>query len=585
MSSPPRSLQLTDRRVARWALAGLAVVLSLLAALSLGGALRASAEAEDLKRSGDLAKAYLVALDAASREDTIEDVFKDDPDLPLADDFDRAARDLDGALARLARDGEPRDRALAARVAPLHAAYAEAMRDIFAAGARGDEDAVEAINDERADPAQDELQPLLSGKGPTYAATQLADIDRFARGERRALRLMLVLVPLGIAVYVVLLLVLGAHRRRHERQAREEVVRLQEALHTDSLTRLPNHRALHRDLDALAPGSHAVAVLDVAGLKEVNDHRGHLVGDEVLRAVADALAAAADGRAYRIGGDEFAVLLPGAGIADVMTALAAARSEVVVEHAAGVRAGAVAGDRAVTPGELLRRASVALVAARQLGRALVAYTADLEELVAGAAEPGAQGVRALSAALAQAVDAKDAYTRSHCETVSTVASLIAQELGVDADRIGRLRTAALLHDVGKIGIPEAILNKRGALDEAEWEVMRRHPAMGADIVAAAGLDEHARWVLHHHERWDGGGYPAGLAGEAIPLESRIILVADTVEAITADRPYRAARPMAEAVAELRRHSGTQFDPACVAAAERVLAGEDGLVSQRTAAAV
>ncbi len=167
-------------------------------------------------------------------------------------------------------------------------------------------------------------------------------------------------------------------------------------------------------------------------------------------------------------------------------------------------------------------------------------------------------------------NAKDPYTHSHCETVSTIAALIAQEIGFDARRLAQVRVAGLLHDVGKIGIPNAILNKPGSLDAREWEVMRSHSRLGHEILAAAGLHEEARWVLHHHERLDGNGYPDRLAGEEIPLESRILMVADTFEAITSNRSYRPAASEASAIDELRRHVGTQFDARCVAALQAIV---------------
>jgi HD-GYP domain-containing protein (c-di-GMP phosphodiesterase class II) len=133
-----------------------------------------------------------------------------------------------------------------------------------------------------------------------------------------------------------------------------------------------------------------------------------------------------------------------------------------------------------------------------------------------------------------------------------------------------VHAAGVLHDIGKLGIADAILHKPGALDDREWQEIRRHPEMGARILEHANLRDVASWVLSHHEWLDGSGYPRALGGDAIPLEGRILAVADAYEAMTADRPYRAALSAAEARAELRRGAGTQFDPAVVAAFERVL---------------
>ena len=155
--------------------------------------------------------------------------------------------------------------------------------------------------------------------------------------------------------------------------------------------------------------------------------------------------------------------------------------------------------------------------------------------------PPKHHVTTLASALARAVDAKDAYTHSHCETVAELCALIATEIGMPADRVAKVRLAGLLHDVGKIGISDAILQKPGSLTVDEFEVMKTHPTLGCHIVSAAELYQESEWILHHHERLDGRGYPEGLRGEEIPLESRIIMVADAFEAITADRPYRDRR--------------------------------------------
>jgi putative nucleotidyltransferase with HDIG domain len=158
---------------------------------------------------------------------------------------------------------------------------------------------------------------------------------------------------------------------------------------------------------------------------------------------------------------------------------------------------------------------------------------------------------------------RDPDTVVHSIQVATVAVELARALDMDDERLGALRTAAKLHDIGKIGVPDAILNKPGRLDADEFRVVQTHPVVGAELLRAWGLDEPARFVAQHHEHIDGSGYPAGLRGEEIALESRIIHVADAFVAMTLDRPYRRALERDEALAELVRHRGTQFDPAVV----------------------
>jgi HD-GYP domain-containing protein (c-di-GMP phosphodiesterase class II) len=161
--------------------------------------------------------------------------------------------------------------------------------------------------------------------------------------------------------------------------------------------------------------------------------------------------------------------------------------------------------------------------------------------------------------LAETLDLRDAGTARHSQTVGHYARLTAERLGLAPARVERLHAAGVLHDLGKLAIADAILHKPGPLEDAEWREIRRHPDIGARILEHAGLSDLARWVRAHHERVDGGGYPLGLEGAEIPLEARILAVADAYEAMRANRPYRAGLTESAALEELRQHSGTQFD--------------------------
>jgi putative nucleotidyltransferase with HDIG domain len=179
------------------------------------------------------------------------------------------------------------------------------------------------------------------------------------------------------------------------------------------------------------------------------------------------------------------------------------------------------------------------------------------------------------ASLSNALEAKDAVTSQHTEEVVRLAVAVAAELDLELDAVQSVELGAVLHDIGKVRVPEAILNKRGPLTEEEWEVMRTHPEVGEQILRPIqSLQSILPIVRHHHERWDGSGYPDGLAGSAIPRGARIVAVCDAYRAMTENRPYRTARPEAEARNELERGAGEQFDAECVQALLRALDRRD-----------
>jgi diguanylate cyclase (GGDEF)-like protein/putative nucleotidyltransferase with HDIG domain len=432
--------------------------------------------------------------------------------------------------------------------------------------------AVEAGDVARATALSNELAAGLHDGGAAIGQRAHAlGVSAYA-GERRVVDGGRLEVVLGFVVFGALWWMLRQHRRRLEAARRQELERLSEMASNDPLTGLRNHRVFHEDLarelqrSGRGGASLALVLLDLDNLKTLNDTQGHQAGDQRIRELADALRASlrATDTAYRIGGDEFAVLL-----ADADAWGAFEFTQRLHQRFPGVTAGITATDTLVARDALIHDADMALLTAKRTHQRALVHTPDLEPA------PDASAVddhhtQTLAAALAHAVDAKDSYTRSHCQTVSQLSALIATELGFEGERLAELRLAGLLHDVGKIGVPDAILNKPAALTDAEYDVMKQHAVLGSEIVESAGLPKLAGWVRHHHERIDGRGYPSGLAGDEIPLESRIILVADSFEAMTSDRPYRRAPGREFALAELRRHAGTQFDPDVVDALCRVI---------------
>jgi diguanylate cyclase (GGDEF)-like protein len=348
---------------------------------------------------------------------------------------------------------------------------------------------------------------------------------------------------------------------------------------TDPLTGLGNHRHFHDRLERELADSEAqgyplsLCLVDIDDFKRINDRHGHPAGDKVLAQLATNLRQG--GEAFRLGGDEFAILLPGRDEDGARIAAEAIIDRISFAdiHPAGpvtVSAGiATAPLEDLGRDELVRRADSALYWAKEYGknqtrvyRPDVVEIAELKRLAAG---PDRAARFRAAASLAKAVDARDAYTGSHSERVSDLAARIATRLGVDREQIELTRLAASLHDLGKLAIPEEILRKPGPLSETERLVLERHPQIGYRMLESLGVDPVADWVLHHHERWDGTGYPDALGGDEIPLGARIIFVADAYDAMTSDRVYRGRLSDDEAITELARCSGTQFDPEVVAA--------------------
>ena len=348
---------------------------------------------------------------------------------------------------------------------------------------------------------------------------------------------------------------------------------------TDPLTGLGNHRHFHERLqrELLRAEEQArpltLCFVDIDDFKKVNDRHGHPSGDRVLSQVGARLRQG--GEAFRLGGDEFALLFVDH---DEGMALAAANS--IVERIATVDFDHI-GTVTVSAGlatfpmqgqgrdELIRLADSALYWAKEHGKNRVRLyrpeVVELSELKRLAAGPDKAARYRAAASLAKAVDARDTYTGRHSDRVSELAAKVAMRLGLGAEQIELTRLAGRLHDLGKLAIPEEILRKPGTLSDSERLVLERHPQIGFRMLDSLGVDPVADLVLHHHERWDGGGYPDGLRGEQIPLAARIIFVTDAYDAMTSDRIYQPKLSSSAALTELERCAGTQFDPGIVAA--------------------
>jgi diguanylate cyclase (GGDEF)-like protein len=362
-------------------------------------------------------------------------------------------------------------------------------------------------------------------------------------------------VPIAmLAVALVFIALAGGSLRASRRE-------LESQANSDGLTNLGNRRKLLIDLErrthtATAEAPAVLTMFDLNGFKNYNDSFGHLAGDALLLRLGSSLSDAVGafgGRAYRPGGDEFCVIAA----AGHQHAMEEAACHALSEHGEGFTISTAFGSVVIPLDtgdvtEALRKADLAMYEQKHSGRA----------------SAGRQSSDVLMRALAE----RHPELGDHHDGVAELVHEIAMRMGIEGNELANLREAASLHDIGKVAIPDAIITKTGPLTAEEWTFMRRHTLIGERILSAApALSPAARLVRSTHEAWDGTGYPDALVNVEIPLGARIIAVCDSFDAMISDRPYAPAKTIAEALAELRRCAGTQFDPTIVPIFEQVLA--------------
>jgi diguanylate cyclase (GGDEF)-like protein len=356
-------------------------------------------------------------------------------------------------------------------------------------------------------------------------------------------------VTLGVAclaAVLVRLIITFDQNRQMLAASRSEAV-------TDALTGLANRRALMADLEralsASPPQAMVLAIYDLDGFKAYNDSFGHPAGDDLLRRLGRKLADAVEphGCGYRLGGDEFCVLASTRAISAELICHTAEAA--LSERGSGFSIGASWG-KVLIPVEVLTASEALRIADRRM------YSQKGRR--ADSASSQTRGV------LLRVLHEREPELERHLDGVASLAATFGRQLPLDAEELDVLVRAAELHDIGKIAVPDEILHKDGDLSPEEWKLMRKHPLIGQRVLdAAPALEEVAKLVRSTHERWDGGGYPDGLAGREIPLGSRVILICDAYNAMTEGRAFRAARSNEQALAELSEGAGTQFDPQLV----------------------
>ena len=349
----------------------------------------------------------------------------------------------------------------------------------------------------------------------------------------------------------------------------------------DELTALFNRRHFEERLKeevsrhSRHDGVFTLLMIDLDSFKAYNDMYGHPSGDALLKLIGQYVAHAIreSDQAFRYGGDEFAVILPRTSPEDAFMVAERVRMRIAKEMEArqsgvtcSIGLASYPAD-GVMSGELVTTADTALYYAKNTGgnRTYISAKifAESEDALEAKSNHRGSGLSAVYA-LAAAVDAKDHYTYGHSRKVNIYAVVLAEAMGLPSDEVSRISTSALLHDIGKIGVPDSILNKKGELDPEEWEAIKSHPRLGANIVGNVhDLAPCVGNILYHHEKWDGSGYPEGLRGKAIPLGARILAVADAFAAMASVRPYREALADEQALERLKHGAGIQFDPELV----------------------
>ena len=352
----------------------------------------------------------------------------------------------------------------------------------------------------------------------------------------------------------------------------------------DELTGLFNRRhfdeSLKQEIDRHSryKGILSLVLLDLDFFKNYNDTYGHLAGDVLLGQIGklmERLVRKVD-IVFRYGGDEFVILLPQALPDDALVVAERVREGIVTEmEERQISVTASLGiacwpSDGITPDEVINVADRALYYAKQTGGNRTYFASKLlsfapQPVVLKAANTEKETLNTIYA-LAATIEARDAYTYGHSRKVRGYAVALAEALGLTSEKVAIIDTAALLHDIGKIGIPDDVLNKAGALNPEEWELIKSHPQLSATIIGhVPNLIPCLHGILHHHERWDGTGYPSGLKSENIPLEARILCIADAFDAMTSPRPYRDSMSNQEAVDQLKSCAGSQFDSELVEA--------------------
>ena len=551
-----------SRVVTRLAVVGMALAVLALGALAVWSTTVTQEETDGLTRVGVQTAGQLRAMQAQSvirtQTNALEDDFTEEGLAKLR--AGQAA--LPKALAQMESGGAAEAVEVARKAQQLQSGL-DAKIEIWLADLRAGRSLDES--ETRTDEILTQLEILLNDSSSDPALLLGDKLDKVTSSTRAVRRTAYVLIPLGLIGVLACGWLLSSYRRRADAIMREALEAMAREARTDQLTALPNRRGLLDEIERRVAGGGPffLAIADLNGFKHYNDTFGHPAGDELLRRLGSKLAVAWEGHGYasRLGGDEFCV------VADDMTPdqLQSVLHEALSENGEGFHISAVSGVAHI-PDETGDASAALSLADNRLYAAKAVFHAT--HGTSRPAKPIDQiAIDVVSSGLIGLLDDDQPDLDHHLLTgMAGLAVTCAEAVGVPADQLAIIESAAQLHDIGKVAIPAAILTKPTPLTDDERNFIRRHAAIGERLLAVNDtLEPMAGVVRAIHERWDGAGYPDQLAGEQIPVGARIIAAVEAFYAMIGDRPYAPKRSVADALAELNRCSGTQFDPAVVAA--------------------
>ncbi len=376
----------------------------------------------------------------------------------------------------------------------------------------------------------------------------------------------------------IIVAILSNIQQHNKQTLQEQKSRLELLSVTDDLTGTYNHRFFNSAIDSeiekskINNNSISLIMIDIDNFKMCNDISGHDYGDTILKGTASMLkeAAGVSNFVCRYGGDEFAVILPGSDMQEA-NQIAHSIRNIFDKHKSNyfeqntysnitLSMGlSVYPDLANDRDELINQADMALYHSKNLGKDNIHFYQDVLVNLKKNISSNHQHMIGIFKALLSTISTKDKYTRGHSERVAHYAVMIGEALNLSLKDISMLQYAGLLHDIGKVEVPKLILSKTGQLTDTELDIIKQHPLYSANILEPLNMTQLIDYVVHHHERYDGFGYPHGLAGTSISLGARILCVADSFDAMLSERPYCKSMDMDEAFAELKQHSGSQFD--------------------------